>query len=393
MNKIIKKALVIGDLYSVHTLRVTRSLSSQGWSVFGLPVRSEKAYSGISVQERLNAYQKVLAPIFPDSYYQKAKIGKLVYLLKKHFSIRLDINNMSVVNFQSVNPVLSFLFRDLQIRFPVISSFWGSEIWEDLPRLRRYYQSSLLRRSQIVTVVSEKMKERVIKVFPNISESKIRLVRFGMMDTNIIDEIDEYTVNSFKRRLGIPENSLICTISYSSAHRHRQDKVLHVIETLEPDIIREKDVRFVLPLTYGDHNYREYLKGCVKKYKYADRITIIENTLQDKEVASLRKITDIFISVPTQDTFSATMCEHLYAGSVVITGRWLPYDDIFNSNIFLLTVQDIENSLGETLLNVINNINKYKENTKQNREIVPKLVSNDMWPKIFEEAIELWKKE
>ena len=59
--------------------------------------------------------------------------------------------------------------------------------------------------------------------------------------------------------------------------------------------------------------------------QYPAPVRVLENYLSDLEVAQLRSSCDITIHIPVSDQFSASMCEALYAGSVVITGAWLPY--------------------------------------------------------------------
>jgi hypothetical protein len=237
------------------------------------------------------------------------------------------------------------------------------------------------------------MKERVLKEFGSDLIEKIRIVKYFMLDTEKIDLIDNNDIEVFKNKFGIPLNNKIITISYSAAPRHRQNKILDILGLLNKDIIDRENIIFILPMTYGSKEWLELIRKKVLKHKFRNRIILLEEYLSDKDIATLRKITDIFINLPTQDSFSATMMEHLYAGSVVITGSWLPYDELFNSGAKILKITDFNlKGLNEILLDVINNLSIYKKENIKNKEIIKKVVFSSNWTDIFEEGLEIWKK-
>lgn len=384
--------LIFGDIFSRHTIRVAQVLlkSSKVNKVTGVTLlNNNRFYPGEKVSDLPYAHTFYLK--YKAMANRNQRIKRLLYLLKVRHEIKQIIKGHDVVSIQAVTPTNSILFSHL--KKPIVSSFWGGEIWENLGKTKRFFQSLLLRQSTLVTVVSETMAKKVKKEFPFISDSKLRLVRYGFLDPEILDNVTKEMLEKFKRNLGIEPREKIVTISYASAPRHRQDLVLDFLEELDKKFLEVNNIKFVLPLTYGDPEWRNYIAKKVSIHKFKKRIIVINKMLSDEQIATLRKISDIFINIPTQDTFSASMLEHLYAGSIVIVGSWLPYDELFKSNAFIVKVKEFSKKcVLAAIRESIINLNNYKKLTQRNKKIAVKIGWKGNWAEIFEEAIEIWKK-
>ncbi|MDK2840467.1 MAG: hypothetical protein PWQ83_2059 [Thermosipho sp. (in: thermotogales)] len=384
------KVLVSGDLNSKHTKRVvTQLLNSKRFELIsGITfANTRKNYHGINDLEHL--YNEIYE-LYPTKVEKIRKIGIILQFVRNRNKIKKIVEKYDLINIQGItNHCINFL----NINKPIISSFWGGDIWEKKQIYSKIIQRRMLKQSVLITVIHEKMKERVLKEFGSDLIEKIRIVKYFMLDTEKIDLIDNNDIEVFKNKFGIPLNNKIITISYSAAPRHRQNKILDILGLLNKDIIDRENIIFILPMTYGSKEWLELIRKKVLKHKFRNRIILLEEYLSDKDIATLRKITDIFINLPTQDSFSATMMEHLYAGSVVITGSWLPYDELFNSGAKILKITDFNlKGLNEILLDVINNLSIYKKENIKNKEIIKKVVFSSNWTDIFEEGLEIWKK-
>ena len=62
--------------------------------------------------------------------------------------------------------------------------------------------------------------------------------------------------------------------------------------------------------------------------------------MSDEDLARLRCATDIMVQVQPTDQLAGAMQEHLFAGSVVITGDWLPYGVLRDAGVRFWTVPD-----------------------------------------------------
>jgi glycosyltransferase involved in cell wall biosynthesis len=112
--------------------------------------------------------------------------------------------------------------------------------------------------------------------------------------------------------------------------------------------------------------------------------------MNDREVAFLRLSSDIMIQVQNTDSFSSSMREHLYAGNVVITGDWLPYETLDKKGCFMLKVSDVD-LVGEKLVYAINNLDSLKKRCQGNPEIIWELSSwennIDSWCNLYDEVL------
>jgi hypothetical protein len=67
---------------------------------------------------------------------------------------------------------------------------------------------------------------------------------------------------------------------------------------------------------------------------------VITDLMSDMDLARLRCATDIMVQVQPTDQLSGAMQEHLHAGSVVITGAWLPYGVLSDAGVRFWTIND-----------------------------------------------------
>jgi hypothetical protein len=95
--------------------------------------------------------------------------------------------------------------------------------------------------------------------------------------------------------------------------------------------------RFIFPLNYGDRTNRlevlRLLQSAPFEYEVLDRMIF------GAELAEFRQSTDILIQIQRHDALSGAMLESLYAGACVITGRWLPYDDLRMAGVDWIEVE------------------------------------------------------
>jgi len=137
--------------------------------------------------------------------------------------------------------------------------------------------------------------------------------------------------------------------------------------------IRKEEYKIVFPMTYGTGKAEsiKYLKESIAEYKFD--VLIIEDFLVINDLRRLRLATDIFIHIQTRDQFSASMLEHLAAGSVAIIGKWLPYGLLIEKGVYAVWINSPD-ELTEALNNVISNIQMHKDRTSVNRQIILDLV-------------------
>ena len=81
------------------------------------------------------------------------------------------------------------------------------------------------------------------------------------------------------------------------------------------------------------------------------------------------------------------MLEHLAAGSVVITGKWLPYSSLVEKGVYFIEMET-PLDLSRVLSNVLDNLEDHRNKSKVNREIILNMMSWDSiktnWYKYYE---------
>ena len=94
-------------------------------------------------------------------------------------------------------------------------------------------------------------------------------------------------------------------------------------------------------MTYnGTDRYIRQVADAAKKTGCEYRV--IRHYLTDEEVADLRIMTDIYINAQTTDAFSGSVCENLFAGTILINAEWLRYQEFKDYDFQYLEFQDMD---------------------------------------------------
>lgn len=233
---------------------------------------------------------------------------------------------------------------------PYKITFWGSDFYRTTQDTLQSMRPFLLdaKSIQVETIYN---KRDIIKVFPEI-ESKISVCNYGIDIFKIIDIVREN--NSV---LDETKDKLVLTCGYNGSIGQQHSKIIEAIMAL-PDSVKDK-LFLLFPMTYGvkDENYvtdiEKSLEASGLKYKiYRERLT-------ELELSNIRIHSDIAINIQVTDALSSSLIEHLYAGSILVTGDWLPYD-IFSDYGISYHKTSID-GLSKVLLGIINNISFEKQ--------------------------------
>jgi hypothetical protein len=141
-----------------------------------------------------------------------------------------------------------------------------------------------------------------------------------------------------------------------------------------PEDVKRK-VHLLLPLTYGGPDeYVTQVESAARRAGFTP--TVIRKRTDAEPNALLRRATQVMIHVQTSDSFSATMQETLYAGSVVINGAWLTYRFLRERGARWLEVPSI-GDLPAVLTDVVERYEHYKTEAEANGPIVAAFSSWD----------------
>jgi len=184
------------------------------------------------------------------------------------------------------------------------------------------------------------------------------------------DYVINSSVENAKSIFGIKSKRLI-VCGYNAAPIVQHEKIIKVLVNLKDKLT---DYAIFFPMTYG--NRANITRPLVKTLLKATSLNyiVIEDYLPIEKLLALRLACDIFIHIQTKDQMASSMLEHLAAGSVVITGKWLPYESLKKLGVYFIQIKKVDD-LKDTLLEVITHLDMHLEHCKKNRAIILNLIS------------------
>jgi len=211
-------------------------------------------------------------------------------------------------------PYLKFLCRRL------IWTIWGSDFREfetlhigNAKKINKYVDS--------ITTTSEAMASGYKNAIG--FHKDIFAIRFGLSFFEDIAKTTAQDVVHFKNKYKIPLNKSVVVCGASASPLHAQHKISQSIAKIQDTYIG--NCFFVFPLTYGSDEAKNKILEQLKTFPFP--YIALTEYLFNKELASLRKATDIFINMPSHDQMQGAMIEAAFAGAQIITGDWLRYEE------------------------------------------------------------------
>jgi len=309
------------------------------------------------------------------------KLWKYINALKK--LDRYDVCHFHYVGKEAV--LVSKIAREKSNH--MISSVWGSDFHRSSDKFRnkqmRVYDSS-----EIITFATEEARNAFVDYYPMYSV-KTRICTFGLSPLDFLRN-GMGSQENCREVLGIPKDAITICVGYNAGRWQRHKEVIRSIVKVKNKLLRQTHHKLclILPMTYGrDEKYvrevEEELFGCgiqrVVLHKFMNPLTS----------AALKTVTDIFINVQPTDVLSGSMLEHLYAGSVVVTGSWLPYKVLEDMKIHLHRVDKVD-EVGSKIYSILPYLGLWKALNEDKKESIYRLASwehnIDSWEAIYREV-------
>ena len=370
-----KKILFVGSVFDTFTQELTYYLLKNDSKkvIDALPTSSINSF-----YDSENKYHSIYSNHL--KYFCRSIFCKILYLIKITIII-FKFNNYNNIHIFSINRleiILSFLLK--YKTKSLIVSVYGSDYAKASKLNKWLIKRYLIRIVDKFVFTSKDLSLSFIKEF-NIDQKQVRIAKFGLDVLNFIDHINKEEIFEFNTKYNIPQDKRIFLCGYSSEPMRQHIKIIDTIKLL-PNAISSNSF-FIFQMNYGDMNYRDY----VEKYLTQSEINnylVLKDMLSYKEIAILRKISNYIINIPTSDQFSASMTETFYAGNDVITGKWLPYSELWDKNVGAYILE--EDSIESLYDNIVNAYYKTKQvDYQQNKKAIYELVHWDNVIKDWEE--------
>lgn len=280
-------------------------------------------------------------------FYQK-RMKTLFGGINFLYNVRAVIPQYDIIIVHYLTPNRAFLARIGSIfTKKLLLVCWGSDILRQKNKNRII--ESAIRVSSAILISTEEIKEKFQSLYGTKYDYKIKRAYFGSngIETLRLNNCDQHSLGI---KYGIDEQKIVISIGYNKAVAQQHLKVLQIINSLLPEE-REK-IHILLRLTYGDGD-GEYLNKIKKSVEQTEcTSSIFESYLTDEEIAELTFLTDIFIHAQITDAQSASMCEHIYSGALVINPSWIKYTEL-EKRVFYLTYSTFTDLKGIIQANLV----------------------------------------
>lgn len=254
--------------------------------------------------------------------------------------------------------------------------FYGGDVLRSRLVNKKFFQKAYIKATFLVLPNAHSIKV-FNKKTGNLFKEKAMLIQFpqkmvrSYFEAQPILPEKEQVLNEF----GIPANKVVVICGHTATRAERYEQV--ILELAKTPRYITNNCYFIFMMTYAPEEYlsyqheieemliRHHIPGCVLK-EYLDYL----------QIQKLHSVSDIHITNIVTDALSCFLQEQMLAGSVVIYGKWLHYDDIENDHFYAIPFDNI-GCLSETFINTFNNLTDLKELCKRNREGIINLASEE----------------
>ena len=376
------KALVIGNSQSVFVRDFFENMANAKFPVY-LPRTYE--IDVLSWNEgRLIPNEKVkeIAVKIPRWLQKIPKLRGIFKMAKFVWTMsRLGSYDICHIHFVGIEALLLVkLARKKSKR--LIVSVWGSDFLRT-DKVFKKMQERVYDRADYITFSTNEMLESFNDYYRDRYVEKLRVCTFGLAPLDFLKN-GTASQEDCKEHFGIPKDAISVCVGYNAGPWHRHKEIIKSIASSRLLKESKTNLFLILPMTYGGHS--KYIRE-VERELFGMKNVVITRFLSPSESAMLRKATDIFINVQTTDVLSGSMLEHIYAGSVVITGDWLPYKALEDMGIDVYKVSKPDD-VGGALWYMLSNFESWRGRNHASKENVYEFAS---WENNIKSWVRLWR--
>lgn len=269
----------------------------------------------------------------------------------------------------------------------LILTIWGSEFLraneKEKERYKKFYD-----KADLITFTSAGVCHRFSDYYGEQYRTRMRVthVAFGIFDH--IDKIlMSHTRTEIREKWKIgTDGSIIVFVAHNGSPAQQHMEITRELRRLPEDVKERVILLYTMTYAVKSPEYMTELR------KTADetgcRYIVLTDYLNEEKMAELRTICDVLIHAQITDAYSGSVMETMYAGGVVLNGRWLRYDDIPECEKRMVEFESLE-EIPDRLTDVVRNIvfykHRYPDNQKLMRSINGRVETTREWQKLLEE--------
>lgn len=321
-----KKYLLISDAGSMHVYNfVKNNLIGRDFDIYIL------SHSIIDIPTEYKLYYQnnnitVYTPQdIPEYKNRNIKTTILKFLYKLQVIRNIGYFDVCHIHYLNIYSCILYLLNKKRFN-KLILTFWGSDI---LVKDKRAYwfRKRCMKYADQITLSVHKTLRTFHDKYGHSFDDKVRIVRFMSGTIDIIkDKLLHSNPSESKKQLGLPLDKISITLGYNADSSQHQDLLIEYLESL-PYNIKNK-LFIVVPMTYSriDNNYIENVEKALQNSSIKGKI--LTDYMTYTQMADLSIASDIYVNSRDTDAFSNSMKEQLFAGTLMIQGKWLEYDEL-----------------------------------------------------------------
>lgn len=249
----------------------------------------------------------------------------------------------------------------------IVGVIWGSDFYKVNSFIKKNLTYVLYKNLDKILFTNELTINDFKKKYPSIDSDKLAVARFGLPTLDAIDRLDKSKSLEWYSFFNLPLDKTIVLVGYNANLYHQQLEIIDCIQSYSDEIIDK--FHLIFPLGYGSGNTKELILSALRKSNNIS-FTILDEFYGFEDISKLRAITDILINIQPTDQFSGSMQETLYAGGWVLTGSWLPYQNILELEPKIILIDSLDEFKEKFRTMIENDYRGSEVNTKKIRNFI-----------------------
>ncbi|OAI44825.1 hypothetical protein AYO42_00475 [Rhizomicrobium sp. SCGC AG-212-E05] len=232
-------------------------------------------------------------------------------------------SDYDAVNIHFLHPIYADLLDSLKVRGRrLVASIWGSDFLRANDAQRAVLRD-ILAQAHVITTNNPEIRQQLQAAYPE-AEPKVRIMSYGMRSLSVIDQVlRKETQAQSRAALGVDPDKIIVVCGYNATRAQQHMTMIQAIAALPPDVKARQ--QFIVQATYPDDAaYKDEIAAALDKAGIA--YLMLRENMDLEDICRLRIVSDVTLNIQTTDSLAGSIQEHLYAGSALIVGRWLPYE-------------------------------------------------------------------
>lgn len=294
------KICYLGNATSIHTQKWAESFASLGHEVTLLTFDYQEI-EGVNCHRIITKYPGKYQQFFLEIKQVKNKLAQLSPdIVHAHWLPTYGL----LAALTSYHPlVVSAWGGDIQ-RAP----FQGTKKW-----FYRLVDKYVISKADIITTESQVLKNILLEKF-NTPIDKIATFPWGV-DTKVYSRRNATEIKHIKSKLGIDEDSHVVIYNREIRFEYNTEILLKAI----PEILAQiPDTMIIFLGGYGDPEYIKKMQFLADELKVSHAIKIIPEVLSQEGVGQLLNVSDVFVSIPKQDSISCAVLEGMLCGVIPV---------------------------------------------------------------------------